>query len=164
MKVQGSNQVDNLILNRSRQNDEKVSALIAKKKEEGRSQAASGDSRGLERAAERSGNRQVAQKAEEKQEAKQPADSTDTTVTIPVVDPQGTPIKPDINELARLYVSQYQEGSGTVLSKEAEEAKVKEVADFYSKMQNGEQRLDAIVFANDSNGEQPTAQSMNVQS
>lgn len=54
-----------------------------------------------------------------------------------------------IEELARLYVQQYEDNSGRDLNDDEFEAKVKEVAKFYSDIDNGKERLDDVVFAND---------------
>lgn len=63
---------------------------------------------------------------------------------------EGSPVSADsVDGLARLYVAQFEEGSGRDLSEEEFEAKVKNVSDFYSQLSNGQSRLDAVVFAND---------------
>lgn len=54
-----------------------------------------------------------------------------------------------IDELAALYVQQYQEGTGKQLSEAEFERKKADVANFYTTLSGGKERLDAIVFAND---------------
>lgn len=54
-----------------------------------------------------------------------------------------------IDELAALYVKQYEEQAGTTLSDEAFAQKKAEVANFYSRFNDGTDRLDKVVFAND---------------
>ena len=55
-----------------------------------------------------------------------------------------------IDQLAELYVRQYQAGTGVTLSESAFQQRKAEVATFYSGLSDGQHRLDAIVFANDS--------------
>lgn len=54
-----------------------------------------------------------------------------------------------MEDLARLYVKQYEDKSGNKLSDKDFEAKVLEVSQFYGEIQNGKERLDSVVFAND---------------
>ena len=69
----------------------------------------------------------------------------DTPTTPPVSSSGGE----SIDELAALYVQQYQQSSGKQLSEEEFNKKKSEVADFYSSFSGGSQRLDNVVFAND---------------
>lgn len=55
-----------------------------------------------------------------------------------------------IDDLAGLYVRQYEQQSGVRLSKESFDQKKSEVSSFYSGMSDGRDRLDKIVFSNDS--------------
>ena len=78
--------------------------------------------------------------------------SGEDQVTILPVEPptESSPVQVEsIDDLAELYVRQFETGSGVTLSEEAFDAKKAEVADFYSGIRGGQERLDAIVFAND---------------
>ncbi|MCB0336623.1 MAG: hypothetical protein KDD62_09960 [Bdellovibrionales bacterium] len=54
-----------------------------------------------------------------------------------------------LDELAKLYVDQYEEKAGVTLSAEERNQKISEVRDFYGKQADGQERLDKIVFSND---------------
>ncbi len=71
---------------------------------------------------------------------------TQATTTTPAT----SSAKPTVDELAGLYVKQYEEQSGVQLTDEAFAQKKAEVANFYSKLSNGSDRLDTVVFSNDS--------------
>jgi hypothetical protein len=63
----------------------------------------------------------------------------------------GTPAaeQTSLDTLAEMYVQQYQQNAGVTLSDEEFARKKTEVANFYSKISGGTERLDAVVFAND---------------
>lgn len=86
-------------------------------------------------------------------ESSQAGTAQETTPTqTPQSSPTATPSSSgeiSIEELAELYVQQYEDGSGVTLSDEAFNQKKSDVAAFYSTVSNGRERLDEIVFAND---------------
>ncbi|MCI5065709.1 hypothetical protein MRY87_08300 [bacterium] len=114
---------------------------------------------GSERAEERREARD-ARRAQREERASSPPNSTpvsppesESVTSSPPVAP--APSESDalsLDDLAELYVKQYESGAGVRLSDEAFEAKKNEVAQFYAQMSGGEERLDAIVFANDTEG------------
>ncbi|MCB0321851.1 MAG: hypothetical protein KDD60_13075 [Bdellovibrionales bacterium] len=79
----------------------------------------------------------------------EPGDTPLPSSSTPSQEPSSTKSELSLDDLAELYVKQYEEGAGVTLSSEAFEQKKSEVSSFYSQLSNGQERLDKIVFAND---------------
>lgn len=81
-----------------------------------------------------------------------PDNSSDEVVIDDPVQPpvsNNTSSEYSLEDLATLYVKQYEDNSGTKLSSEDFNKKVSEVTSLYGELKNGQERLDTIVFAND---------------
>ncbi len=107
----------------------------------------------LKRAAERREARRNRRREDEVSIPEQPKGTTPTEETTPPTTGTQSSKELSIDELAELYVKQYEEGSGQKLSDEEFKAKATEVADFYSGLSDGQNRLDKVVFANDQNNQ-----------
>lgn len=76
-----------------------------------------------------------------------PPETTDPTKE---TKPPTTNTNQSLDELAKMYVEQYQKGTGKELTEEQFNQKKAEVAAFYERFgESGKTRLDQIVFAND---------------
>ncbi|MCB0330113.1 MAG: hypothetical protein KDD70_10625 [Bdellovibrionales bacterium] len=100
-----------------------------------------------ERASEVAAQKKEKSKNSAPPEVVDPIPEEEPPVSEPSVPADAAPADTDVlNQLAELYVRQYEEGAGVTLTKEARDAKTAEVAKFY---ENKQERLDLVVFAND---------------
>lgn len=91
--------------------------------------------------------------AQKNKTSEQPSDTAQDPISRPAANEQSSTTNSfgseGVDELAALYVQQYQQGTGKQLSETEFERKKADVANFYTMLSGGRDRLDAIVFAND---------------